>query len=164
MSEWAEEIREPLANRGLEGSVLNVNKTIARHTKLFKRWNVFATHILFKQTLPPRHREILILRIGWLCKSAYEWNAHQGFARNAGLTQDEIERIKSGPDTDGWDEFEALLLRAADELHGDAMISDAVWEGLSRRYNNQQMLDLIFTVGQYNMVCMALNSLGVQIE
>ena len=162
VSEWAEEIRKPVIERGMQDAVLNINRTVAHHPKLLKRWLVFANHILFKQSLPPRHRELLILRIGWLCRCAYEWTAHQSIARDAGLTPEEIARVEQGPGASGWDPFEVLLLRAVDELHADAMISDEVWEGLSRKYTTRQLLDLVFTVGQYNLVSMALNSLGVQ--
>ena len=115
-------------------------------------------------TLVPRERELLILRIGWLCQAEYEWGQHVVFGREAGLTDEEIARIKEGPDADGWDPFDATLLRAADELHADAFISDDTWAALSERYTTQQLMDVVFTVGQYNMVSMALNSFGVQLD
>ena len=55
-------------------------------------------------------------------------------------------------------------MRAADELHNDAFISDATWEALSERFDTQQLIDVIFAVGQYHIVSMALNSLGVQLD
>jgi len=138
--------------------------TIARHPKLLKRWNVFGNHILFKSTLSPRHREILILRIGWLCQSGYEWGQHVRIGKKAGLTDADIERIRQGPDAAGWDPFEALLVRATDELRRDAFIGDATWNALAEHYDQREMMDLLFTVGQYNLVSMALNSLGVQLD
>ena len=104
------------------------------------------------------------MRIGWLCQAEYEWGQHVIFGREAGLTDEEIARIKAGPDADGWEPFDASLLRAADELHTDAFISDATWAALSERYTTQQLMDVVFTVGQYNMVSMALNSFGVQLD
>ena len=115
-------------------------------------------------TLVPRERELLILRIGWLCQAEYEWGQHVVFGKGAGLTDEEIARIKEGPDAEGWDPFDAALLRAADELHADALISDATWASLGERYNTQQLMDVVFTVGQYNMVSMALNTFGVQLD
>jgi 4-carboxymuconolactone decarboxylase len=72
--------------------------------------------------------------------------------------------LKSDPDTAGWTEAEAALLRAVDELHGDQFISDATWQRLGKHYDTRQLIDLVFAVGQYMMVSMALNSFGVQIE
>jgi 4-carboxymuconolactone decarboxylase len=72
--------------------------------------------------------------------------------------------VSSGPDAPGWAPFDATLLRATDELHKDAFISDATWAALSQRYNTQQLMDVVFTVGQYNLVSMALNTFGVQLD
>lgn len=157
-----DETRRILGRARMGGRMLNIFRTLAHHPKLLERWMVFGTHVLNKSTLPPREREMLILRIGWLCHSEYEWGQHVLIGRLAGLTDEEIERIKVGPDADGWTKFEASLLRAVDELHAEAFISDPTWHSLAGHLNRQQMLDLIFTVGQYNLVSMALNSLGVQ--
>ena len=75
---------------------------------------------------------------------------------------DEITRIATGPDAAGWDPFDAALLRAVDELHDEQTISDVTWQQLAARYDDQQMLDFIFTVGQYHLVSMALNACGVE--
>ena len=111
-----------------------------------------------------RERELLILRIGWLCQAEYEWGQHVVFGKGAGLTDEEIARIKEGPDAKGWAPFDAALLRAADELHADAFISDATWAALSARYSTEQLMDVVFAVGQYNLVSMALNTFGVQLD
>ncbi len=82
----------------------------------------------------------------------------------AGLSQEEIERIRQGPDDEGWSELDATLMRAADELHDDARISDPTWAALAARYNDKQLIELPMLVGQYHLVAFTLNSLGVQIE
>jgi alkylhydroperoxidase family enzyme len=153
------EIREQLRARPL-----NIFRTLANHPKLLKRWRVFGNHVLAKSTLPARERELVILRVGWLCRAEYEWAQHVVIARRAGLSDEEIERISQGPDAPGWSELERALLCAADELHGDAFVSDATWSALSEHYETQQLMDLVFTIGQYHLVSMALNSLGVQLE
>ncbi len=146
------------------GPMLNIFRTIAHHPKLLKRWLVFGNHVLAHSTLSPRDREIAILRIGWLCRSGYEWGQHVVIGRQSGLTEEEIARIPTGPDAPGWSDAERALLRATDELHDDAFISNSTWAALSRHFDTKQVFDLIFAVGQYNLVSMALNSLGVQPE
>lgn len=146
------------------GPAVNIFRTLANHPKLFKRWLVFGNHILFKSSLPPRDRELLILRTGWRCRSAYEWGQHVLIGRTAGITNEEIRRIPDGPDAPGWDPFDAALLRAADELHDDSFVGDETWKVLAERYSPQQLMDLVFTVGQYTLVSMALNSFGVQLD
>jgi len=163
-SDWDEEAQDFLRAVKREGQVLNIYRTLARHPKLLKRWSVFGTHVLYQSTLPARERELLILRTGWLCRSEYEWGQHVIIARGCGITDDEIERVRAGPDAPGWTPADSSLLRAADELVGDAFISDVTWEALSRRFDSQQLIDVVFTVGQYNLVSMVLNTLGVQLD
>lgn len=143
---------------------LNIFRTLAHHPKLLKRWLVFGNHLLAKSTLPPREREIAILRVGWLCRAGYEWGQHVKIGLGAGLSEDEIDRITRGPEAEGWSDSERALLRATDELHHDSFVSDETWTALAKHFETQQLLDLIFTVGQYHMVSMALNTLGVQLE
>ena len=158
-SEWDEELQKIW--KGGKG-VINIQRTLAHHPKLLNRWRVFGNHVLLKSSLPIRDREILILRIGWLCGSEYEWGQHVEIGKKTGLTYEEILRIIEGPDAKGWDKFESTLLRAVDELFYDSFIFDDTWNTLAENYNTQQLLDVIFTVGQYNIVSWALNTLGVQ--
>ena len=162
-SEWNDEQRE-LLTRGNPQRVLNVFATLVRHQDLYRRWMPFANHVLFKSTLPPREREMAILRVGWLSRSGYEFHQHTRIGKDAGLSDAEIERLKSSPDASGWSEAESALLQAVDELHGDQFISDATWQRLGKHYDSRQVIDLVFAVGQYTMVSMALNTFGVQIE
>ncbi len=152
---------EPMAARG---EVFNIFRTMVNHPDLMRRWVVFANHVLGKSTLSVRDREIVILRIGYLCQSGYEWGQHVLIARRAGISDDEIRAIQEGPATKNLGSHERLLLTATDELHTDAFVSDETWAGLKKSYSDQQMMDLVFAVGQYNLVSMALNSFGVQAD
>ena len=162
--EWNDETRELLESYRREGRVYNIFTTLARHPKLLNRWLVFGKHILSQSTLPAREREIAILRVGWLCRAEYEWGHHVAIGKKVGLGADDIARIAEGADAAGWDSFEATLLRSVDELHANSVISDATWQALAGRYNTEQLLDFLFTVGQYKLVSMVLNSVGVQLE
>ncbi len=160
--EATEEQREILAAAGR--SPLNVQRTIAQYPELARSRQAFTNHVMRQTSLPAREREILILRTGWNCQSEYEFGQHSRFGRSVGLTDDEIRRITLGADADGWDEFDATLIRAADELHNDAFITDQTWNALAERYSTKQLIDVVFAVGQYHIVSMALNSFGVQFE
>jgi alkylhydroperoxidase family enzyme len=146
------------------GRVLNIFRTLAVHPKLLKRWLVFGSHVLAKSTLPARERELAILRVGWLCRAEYEWGQHAAIGRGAGLTDAEITRITAGPDASGWSDRDRTLLRATDELVRDHFVSDATWRALAADWSTEQLVDLVFAVGQYTLVSMALNSFGVQLD
>jgi len=163
LEDCSEEQAEMLKRQQIRGKPANIFLTMANHEKLAKRWLVFGTHILSKSTLNAREREIAILRIGWLCQAGYEWGQHVVIGKAAGISDAEIENIKQGSQAD-WSTHEALIITAADELHSDAFITDDTWAGLKETYSDQQMMDLVFTIGQYNMVSMALNSFGVQLD
>ena len=147
---------------GLGGTV-NIFRTLVRHPGLFRKWMPFGGKLLSGR-LPARERELLILRIGWLCRSEYEWAQHVVVGRSAGLTDMEIERIKYGPDAAGWEPFDAVLLRAADELKNDSCITDETWASLAERYDDRQLIEVTMVVGHYILVSGTLNSLGVAIE
>ena len=146
------------------GQVLNIFRTLARAPAALTAFLGWGGHILSKRnSLPPRERELVILRTGWLCRSGYEWMQHRRIGLDCGLTVQEIERIKSGAKESGWTALDAAMLRATDELVSDHFISTATWDALAQ-LGNQGRMDLVCTVGQYTQVSMILNSFGVQLE
>jgi 4-carboxymuconolactone decarboxylase len=150
--------------KGVNGTELNIFATLAHHPKLLKRWSAFGGVLLYGGVLPARERELLILRSGYLCRAPYEWGQHVAIGRASGLTDEEIARVAAGPDADGWSDDDAVLLRAADELHADNRISDSTWTPLAARWDTQQLIEVCMVVGQYHLVAMTLNSLGVEPE
>ena len=146
------------------GVELNIFATLAHHPRLLKRWSDFGGVLLYGGVLPSRERELLILRTGYLCRAPYEWGQHVAIGLASGLTHDEIARVAEGPDAGGWSEADALLLRAVDELHADSTLSDATWASLASQWDEQQLIELCMVVGQYHLVAMTLNSLGVEPE
>ncbi len=163
-ADWTDDSRPVMAANSRSGPPLNVFATIARHPKLLKRWVVFANHVLNGSTLPPRERELVILRTGYLCRSGYEWAQHVAIGRAAGVTDSDIEQLTVGSTAEGWAERERVLLRATEQLVADHFVDDATWAALAADWNQQQLMDLVFAVGQYTLVSMALNSFGVQLE
>ena len=156
------------AKNRVGGRDLNIFRVMMHHPDLTRRWTVFAGHVLQKQTLPPRDRELLILRIGWLNQAEYEWAQHVEIGKRSGISEAEIERVKEGPQAAGpgagWSAQEAALLQAADDLFENSVVQDATWAALVRSYSTQQLMDIVFTIGQYNLVSWALNSFGVPLD
>ena len=158
------EDREMGERNQVNGKVINIFRVLMQHPKLTRAWSKFAGYILSdRQTLPVREREILILRIGWLNQAPYEWEQHVRIAKAAGMTDDEIDRIAKGPKA-GWNKQDAALLQTADDLFENSVVSDETWKTLSESYGTEEMMDAVFTVGQYNLVSWALNSLGVPLD
>jgi 4-carboxymuconolactone decarboxylase len=143
---------------------LNVFATAVNHPKLFRSWLGFAGRLLQGSTLPPRDREIVILRVAYLCESPYEWGQHVQIARDAGLHDDEIVRVAEGPDAEGWPAWDALLIRATDELVRDHRLGEGTWDRLTEAYGTEQLIELPMLAGAYAMLAGLLNSVEVETE
>ena len=167
--EWTDDAREVFAfwgepNAWEEGSKTNIMMVMGNHPSLGKVYNHWGKHFLMANSLNTRQLEIIILRVSWRVKSAYEWHNHVGYAMNAGLSLDEIAAIRDFPQAGEWIEQEAALMQAVDDLIDRNTISDATWATLSKTLDKRQMMDLTFTIGHYVMTSWALASFGVPIE
>ncbi|HWX97807.1 MAG TPA: carboxymuconolactone decarboxylase family protein [Solirubrobacteraceae bacterium] len=166
--EWDEQTREALqaGAPGLKGRLgeNNIFSTLARHPRLMRRWLPFGGFLLGRGVLPARERELLILRTGYNCSSAYEWGQHLRISEGLGIDREEILRVAQGPGADGWSAADAALLQAADELHRDAKISEPTWAQLSEDHDERALIELTMLVGHYHMVAYALNSLEVELD
>lgn len=131
---------------------------------LAKAFLAFNNHVATASSVSRRVLEILILRISWLRRAEYEFVQHVVLGLRAGLSETEIERIQLGPDAPGWDAVDADLVRAVDELHADACISEATWSRLSIHFSVPQLMDIVFAVGCYDLLAMVFKTFGVQLE
>ncbi|MET7903830.1 carboxymuconolactone decarboxylase family protein [Streptomyces sp. NPDC005355] len=164
--DWDARTGELLADapRDPPGRVGNVFTTLARHPELYKAFMPFGLQLLRKGRLPGRVRELLILRTSHNTGASYEWGRHLPLAKAAGLTDADIERVPQGPDAPGWTDVDRHLIRAADELHGDARLSDTTWEALAEHFGEADLIEITMLVGQYHMVAFFLNSVGVELD
>jgi AhpD family alkylhydroperoxidase len=136
--------------------------TLARHRRLFRRWLWFAGALMPGGRLPRVDTELAILRVAHLCACAYEWEHHERLGARAGLDPAAVERVRRGPDADGWTRRQQLLLRAVDELHERREIGQETWDGLAAELADTELIELCMLVGHYEMLAMTLNSLRVE--
>lgn len=175
-SEWSPEVRAllgatqaPVAD--LEGQpasaparILNILRTIAHLPNLLGPFLGFADALARKGELKRRDSELLALRAAWNCRSEFEWGHHVVYARAAGLSDEEIDRIPAGGEAPGWSARDRTLLKAADQLHSCQQVADDVWRALEREFSPAQLVEVPFVVGQYTMLSMVANSTGVELE
>ena len=162
-ADWTPAVRTMLDPSGNGRPVANVYRTYAQHPALYAPRQVLSEYIRTGSTLSPRVREMVILRIGFLCQSEYEWTAHARAGRAAGLSNDEVQRIAEGPAA-GWGADDAALLQAVDELFANDRVAPATWARLATRFDRKQLLDVLIAAGGYRMVSMSLNTFGVPPE
>ena len=142
----------------------NVFATFVQHPDLFRRYSPLGNHILFKSTIGARERELAILRIGSLNRAEYEFAQHTIMGIDCGLTMDEVARVHDGPASEGWNKLDRSILLAVDELFAGGKVSDETWSDLSEFYDTKQLMDLVFSIGVYNLISWSLNSFGVQLD
>ena len=175
--EWPEEIgaaiaalrgakqRHPiLTTEGGRPKGINALGTLANHIDLMTAYHTFTGHLLYNITLSLRQRELLILRVAHVRDCEYEWLQHVVVASDLGVTDEEIARVRRGADADGWEPLEAAMLRAVDELIEHAEVSDATWSSLAAELDTQQLMDLVFAVGAYDLLAMAFRTFGVRVD
>ena len=166
--EWEGEIKRILD--AVPGGVTNrlgdnnIFPTLARHPDLFQAWLRFGGYLLTSGRLSGPDRELLILRTAVNCESSYEWGQHVRISLAGGMERGTIDRVREGPDAEGWSGHEAALLSAADELHRDSRISDQTWETLAETYDTERLIEATMVVGHYHMVAYALNTFGVELD
>jgi len=139
-------------------------RTMIKHKEIFRAQMEMGT-MLFNGRLPPRERELAILRIGWLCGAPYEWGQHVVIAKRHGITTEQIDRVREeGSAAPGWSDHERAILSGVEELLANKAISDATWDTLARSWNEEQMIEFPMMVGQYVSTAFVQNSLKVRME
>ena len=151
--------RDPASPSGL-----NAMGVQAHHPELTAAFNQLIRHALYFSTITPRQRELLVLRVAHLRDSTYEWAQHVYQAGVAGLTPEEVARVRGGPSAPEWTLLDRALLAAADELVADARIGEDTYEALSAELDTQQLMDVVFTVGAYEVFAMALRTFDVELD
>ncbi|WP_308162827.1 carboxymuconolactone decarboxylase family protein [Nocardia alni] len=135
--------------------------TLARHPDLAEAYLALGVHLNFRSTSSHRAREFVVLRVAHRRRNSYIWSAHVRSAVAQGLSDLEIEAVRSGQLPDAWDQ---ALIAAVDELDERSELTDRTWATLGEFLDERQRMDLIFTVGCFTMLSFAYNAFGVQLE
>ena len=137
--------------------------TVAKHPRLLEPMLKFSA-ALASGVLPRRASEILALRAAWNCRSDFEWGHHSRYGIDAGLTEDEVTRLAGGSPDVGWNAEDSVLIRSADELHARQDLSDETWTQLAETWDEAQLIEIPFIVGQYTMLSMVAKATGVPVD
>lgn len=164
--EWDERTRAAIASlipaeRANPLGAGNVLSTLVRHPELTAAYLPFNAYLLTRSTLSPRIREVALLRVVHRSNCGYLWSHHMPIALRAGLSESEIDDVRSGRSADPGDE---AVIHAVDDLISASSISQATWDQLCRLFTHQQCMDLTFTIGGYLLLALAVNTFGVQDE
>jgi alkylhydroperoxidase family enzyme len=138
--------------------------TLARDPRLFERFR--GGSLLDKGHLTLRQREIVIGRVTAQCRSEYEWGVHIAFfAERAGIDETMQRSLVLGSGEDPcWSGAERAIIRACDELHAAADLSDAAWDALREHLTEMAAVEIVMLAGFYRTVSYLTNSLRLPVE
>ncbi|MEU6192709.1 carboxymuconolactone decarboxylase family protein [Streptomyces sp. NPDC047061] len=151
--DWDAEALRPLTG-GRTVPPSNALGLLLNHPRLARAFLTFSTQLVYRGTLPARMRELAVLRVAWRNRCRYEWAHHVLLAREAGVTDEEVEGVRRGVDT--------LVNRAVDELDTASSLSDALYAELAKELDEPQLMEFVFVVGAYRLQAMAYNTFGVE--
>ena len=143
---------------------LNIFRTLAVHPALLKRFNIFTGLFISKGELPPRERELLILRVAARTACRYEWHQHVPIAVAAGVSEQEVAALETDGAEHLWSADDRTLLQVADDLLETDDVSDAVWARAREAWSDAQLVEMIMLVGCYRMVAGFLRSVRVELD
>jgi AhpD family alkylhydroperoxidase len=171
--QWDEDVRaalhEGFSDAGAErlladgARVPNVVGTLVRHPALAGKFLAYNSVLLFRPALPPRLRELVVLRVASRTGSEYEWHQHVRLAQSCGVTVEEIDAVARG-EGGGWTPPEADVLSATDQLLDGYRVDDATWARLTGHLDERQLVELVFVAGTYTCLAMAFNSFGLELD
>jgi alkylhydroperoxidase family enzyme len=137
--------------------------TLGRHPRLFRAWLRYSAHLMPFGKLPRRDTELVILRVAWQCRSAYEWQQHVPIALRVGLTADEIAGVAESP-AGGLTERQRTLLAVTDEVLARRVLSDATWRAIQASLSDREAIELCLLIGHYQGLASTIGALGIQVE
>lgn len=172
--QWDDEVRAAfaagatpkIAERYFNGEtpVPTVLGTLAQHPRLARAWLDFNAVLLRTPTLAARLRELVVLRVAWRTRSAYEWAQHVRLGARYDITDEDVTAVGAGPEDPRWSALERDVLAATDQMLDRYRVDDATWTRLAAALDAQQLVELTFVVGSYTCLAMALNSFGLQLD
>ncbi|MGZ6693039.1 MAG: carboxymuconolactone decarboxylase family protein, partial [Solirubrobacteraceae bacterium] len=153
-----------IAGRVTPGGPPNIFTTLGQHPRLFRAWLRYSAHLMPFGQLPRRDTELVILRVAWQCRSAYEWHQHVPIALRVGLSPDVVAGVADSPPGEGFTQRQRTLLAASDELLARRALSDATWSAVQSMLSDREAIELCLLIGNYQGLTSAIGGLGIQIE
>jgi 4-carboxymuconolactone decarboxylase len=162
-----EAVFSSLSGGGTPGDAALANhvlQTFAHYPALAKAFLTFNRHILNNTSLPPRLRQIAIHRVAWIRGATYMWSSHLRVSLPVGMGRDDFDALKEGPSSPHWNALERAVATAADQLVATSELTDDVWDALRAELSEQQVMDLLWTIGCYTTLTMVFKTLRIERE
>lgn len=118
--------------------------------------------IRFESHLTPRERELAILLVAHERSSAFEWYAHERVGRAVGVTQSELDSIRSTGVVEPNDPRERAVCGAVSAILNFGDLNDDDYEELRKILGPEIIFDVVTLVGYYQMLALQLSVFRVE--
>jgi alkylhydroperoxidase family enzyme len=147
-------LSRPSVERVVSGGALDEHPALQRYVKCF-----LETFLVDGQ-LDPRLREIVILRIAWLCEQPFEWGSHYRIAHRLDIADDDVLATRIGPTAPRFGPTERALLTAADEVVELGRITEGTYERCRLVLGDSETsaLELLHLAAGYRMMATILST------
>ncbi|MBF7082741.1 carboxymuconolactone decarboxylase family protein [Desulfallas sp. Bu1-1] len=164
LEQMPEKTRNMITGGKSELSGLNINKMMAHAENSVRHFMRLGNSLLTRAQLDARLRELAILRVATLCRSHYEWYQHEILARQVGVTEEQIEAVKQGPDSPVFNDLERAVLQYTEEVTLNVKSTDETFNKVAKHLSHREIVELTLTIGFYNLVARFLENTEVEIE
>ena len=142
---------------------LNVTRMMSHAEGAMVNFSKLGASLLFKGTLDPVLRELVILRVGQLCGSEYEWHQHVSVARAVGMDEATLQAI-ADKNLSALAPEQQCALRFAEEIKQDSGASARTFAQVQEHFTPEQIVELSLVTGYYIMTAGFLRSFAIEIE
>lgn len=130
----------------------------------FLRWSAA---LAAAPALGVRRHELACLRVAWRFDSPYEWDNHEPIAREAGITDIELDALRRddavGSQPPTFDDDDAVIVSFVDSMvAGTVTAGDRA--GVVARFGADAAVELVWTVGQYVGLSVVANALEIDAD
>jgi len=143
------------------GKLLNLYRMLLHSPPFARGWLGLFTAVRQQGQLDARYRELAILRIAVVNDAEYEFAQHVPHARKAGLSDAQIDTVRTDPASPLFDEQQRAVLAYADAMTRDVEVPDALFARIRASFPEREVLELTVTIGGYNMVSRVLVALRI---
>jgi alkylhydroperoxidase family enzyme len=145
---------------------LAIFQVLLNHPKLACAFNDLLATMLWRGKLDPRLRELVIMRIGWLTASDYEWTQHWRVAQGLGVSADDLLGVRDWQAHQPFGPAERAALAATDDVVRGGAVSAETWSACQHEFGADPavLVELVTAIGAWRMVASILHSLQVPLE
>jgi 4-carboxymuconolactone decarboxylase len=146
------------------GQISPLYQVLLNSSPIAQGWEAMLTAVRLDSKLDPAIRELTILRVAVLNRAPYEFEAHIPHALAGGLSQAAIDQLRTAAAPSALTELsprEREVVALADAMTRDIDVPDTVYDAVAAHFDAQGMVELVATIGAYNMVSRFLVALRV---